>query len=135
MKQLANISVPDPRLIVIKPFDPTSLKEIEKAIRSSELGLNPASDGKVIRLQIPPLSEERRKHLVAVAKETAERARIAVRNVRRDAVKSAEAAEKEKVLTEDDKFRLKDDLDEETRGYEKAITEVLDKKTAEIMEV
>lgn len=135
LKQLATISVPDPRLIVIKPFDSSALPEIQKAIQKSELGINPVSDGKLIRLAIPPLSEERRRQLVKLVKDMIERTRISIRNVRRDAIKQAEDEEKNGTLTEDEKFKLKEEIQKLTEDIEKKLDEMFDKKQKEIMEV
>lgn len=135
LKQVANISVPEPRMIIIKPYDPTFLKAIEKAIMTSDTGINPSNDGKLIRLNLPPLSEERRKQLSKVAKDTAEKAKVAVRNIRRDSIRLVEDEEKKKTLTEDAKFKLKDDLQKLIEKNEKQIDELLGKKTADIMEI
>lgn len=134
LKQIAAISVPDARLLVIRPYDPGALGEIEKALQKSELGLNPANDGKVVRLPIPPLSEERRQQLAKQLKGMGEQAKVAVRNVRRDAMKTAEAEEKDKKITEDEKFKIKDSLQKFTEEYEKKTDEGLEKKTKEILE-
>ncbi|MFH0888923.1 MAG: ribosome recycling factor [Planctomycetota bacterium] len=135
LKQIANISVPEPRMIIIKPYDQTFLKDIEKAIMTSDTGINPNNDGKLIRLNLPPLSEERRKQLSKVAKDTAEKAKVSVRNIRRDSIRLVEDEEKKKTLTEDAKFKLKDDLQELIEKNEKQIDELLSKKTADIMEI
>lgn len=135
LKQLATISVPEPRLIIIKPYDPTVLGEVEKAILKSELGITPANDGKLIRLAIPPLSEERRRQLSKMVKDVAERIKVTIRNIRRDGNKQAEVDEKEGKLPEDDKFRLKEDLQKLTEKYEKQVADITDNKTQEIMEV
>ncbi|MBI4712756.1 MAG: ribosome recycling factor [Planctomycetes bacterium] len=135
LKQLAAISVPEARLIVIKPYDPTLLGAIEKSIQKSDIGINPANDGKLIRLSIPPLSEERRKQLSKMVKDISEKAKVSVRNIRRDILKVVEDEEKKKTLTEDDKFKLKDDVQKLTEKYEKQVEEHLGKKTKEIMEV
>ena len=135
LKQLANVATPEAQLIVIRPFDPTSLKEIEKAILASDLGLTPMSDGRVIRLSIPPLSGERRKQLVHRVKELAEESRVAVRNIRRDANKHAEKAEKDKELSEDDCERLKGEIQKLTKTYEDKINEMAGKKEVEVMQV
>ena len=135
LKQVANISVPEPRMIIIKPYDPTFLKDIEKAIMTSDTGINPNNDGKLIRLNLPPLSEERRKQLSKVAKDTAEKAKVAVRNIRRDSIRLVEDEEKKKTLTEDAKFKLKDDLQKLIEKNEKQIDELLSKKTVDIMEI
>jgi ribosome recycling factor len=135
LKQLATISVPEARLIVIKPFDPGSLKEIEKAIQRSELGVTPMSDGKLVRLAMPPLSEEQRKKLAARCKELAEAARVSVRNIRRDSNKAAEGALADGDLTEDQDAKLKEQIQSLTKEYEGKVDEALGKKTKEIMEV
>jgi ribosome recycling factor len=135
LKQLATITVPDARMIVLKPFDPGSLGEIEKAIQKSNLGINPANDGKVIRLAIPPLSEDRRKQMVKMAKDMVEKAKLAIRNARRDANGQADAEEKDGTLTEDERFKAKEEIQRLTEQYEKKADEGLEKKTKEVMEV
>jgi ribosome recycling factor len=135
IKQLASISCPDARLIVIKPYDAGAMEGIEKAIQKSNLGINPQSDGKVIRLAVPPLSEERRKQYARMAKDSAEKAKVAIRNIRRDAMKAAEAEEKEGGMTEDELTRFKTEMQKSTDDHEKKVEELLDKKTKEIMEV
>ncbi|MDI6732791.1 MAG: ribosome recycling factor [Planctomycetota bacterium] len=135
LKQIANIAVPEPRMIIIKPYDQSSLGAIEKAIMTSDTGINPANDGKLIRLNIPPLSEERRKQLSKVARDNAEKTKISIRNIRRDAIRVVEDEEKKKTLTEDAKFKLKDELQKLTEKYEKRVDELLSKKAAEIMEI
>jgi ribosome recycling factor len=135
LKQLATISIPEARLIVIKPFDPGSLKEIEKAIQKSELGVTPMSDGKLVRLAMPPLSEEQRKKLAARCKELAEAARVSIRNVRRDANKASDGAMADGALTEDQHAKLKEEVQALTKQYEGKVDESLQKKTKEIMEV
>jgi ribosome recycling factor len=131
---MANITAPEPSLIVIRPFDPSVLKDIEKAILASELGLTPMNDGKLIRLAIPALSGERRKQLTARVKDQAEEARVAIRNVRRDANKQADQAEKEKVLTEDECEQAKEQIQDLTKNFEAKVNELADKKSAEILE-
>lgn len=133
--QMAQISVPEPRLIVIKPFDASQIQEVAKAIQSSDLGINPNVDGKILRLNIPPLSEERRKKLVGLVKEKGETAKIAVRNVRRDANKSAEQGKKDGDLTEDDLKKLKDEIQDQTKEHESKIDEILKQKIDELMTV
>jgi ribosome recycling factor len=135
LAQLAQIGCPEPRLIMIKPFDPSIAKDIERAIQASDLGLNPNSDGKVLRLNLPPLSEERRKQLAKIVRENGEKANVAVRNIRRDANKSADAAKMDKVLTEDDLDRVKKDIQDLTKQSEGKIKDLVDKKTADLMEV
>jgi ribosome recycling factor len=134
LKQMANITAPEPSLIVIRPFDPSVLKDIEKAILTSELGLTPMNDGKLIRLAIPTLSGERRKQLTSRVKDLAEEARVAIRNVRRDANKHADQAEKDKTLTEDECEQTKEQVQDLTKKYESKINELADKKSAEILE-
>ena len=130
LKQIANISAPEADLIVIKPFDPSVLGEIEKAIMKSDVGIHPSNDGKVVRLQVPPLSQERRQQLAARAKETAEESRIAIRNIRRDANKSAD--ETKKTISEDDVKALKESVQELVKTYEKKIDGLLKEKTEEL---
>lgn len=134
LRQMATISTPEATQILIKPFDPSSLKDIERAIQASELGLNPSNDGKVIRLNIPPLSIERRNQLTSQVKKMAEQARVTIRNARRDGNKEVDVAQKDSVLTEDDAKKGKDSVQKLTDDYEKKVTETLDAKTKEIME-
>ena len=133
--QMAQISVPEPRLLVVKPFDASQVSEVAKAIQASDLGINPSVDGKIIRLSIPPLSEERRKQLVGLVKEKAEAAKVAIRNVRRDANKHGEAAQKDKTLTEDDLTKLKDEIQEQTRDHEGQVDKILNARIEELMTV
>ncbi len=135
LRQLAGIGAPDPQLLVIKPYDPSAVEAIQKAILASNLGLTPAIDGRLIRIVVPPLSEERRRQIAAQLRHMAEEAKVAIRNVRRDALKLADAEKKDGTLPEDDFFRLKDDVQELTDEHEKAVDESLSAKTAEIMEV
>lgn len=134
LKQMATISVQQPRMILIKPYDRSSLGEIEKAILKSELGIAPNNDGKVIRLQVPVLSEERRRQLVARIKEIAEGARVSVRNVRREGNRKAEQMEKESSISEDEADKLKEEIQQEIKEAEQKIEELVSKKTEEIME-
>lgn len=135
LRQVAGIGAPDPQLLVIKPYDPSAIEAIQKAILASGLGLTPSIDGRIIRIVVPPLSEERRRQIAAQLRHIAEEARVAVRNVRRDALKAAEQEKKDGTIPEDDFFRLKDDIQELTDDHEKGITEALEHKTAEIMAV
>jgi len=135
LKQLANISVPESNLIVIKPYDAAGIKDIDKAIQSSPLGITPSSDGRVIRLVIPPLSGERRQHLILQIKQMAEQARVSVRNIRRDSNKQFDQSEKEKTLTEDQRDEAKKQIDELTKKYIGKIDDSLNTKTREIMEI
>ena len=132
--QMASISIPEPRQIVIKPFDASALTELVKAIQKSDLGINPQSDGKIIRLSMPPLSGDQRKKYAAKVKELAEETRVAMRNARRDQNKHAEA-ESKGGLTEDEHKKLQDEIQKILKEYEDKVSAVLDKKTAEIMEV
>ena len=134
LKQLAQISTPDPQSIVIKPFDPGSLKDIEKAIRSSDLGLAPNNDGKMIRMQVPSMSGDQRKKLVQHIKKSSEEAKVACRNIRRDANKHFEQAEKAKEMTEDDRDKGKEEVQDLLKKYEDKIAEMADKKTKEVLE-
>jgi ribosome recycling factor len=135
LMQLASISVPEPRTLTIKPFDASTLKTIEKAIQSSDLGLNPNSDGKVIHLNLPPLNEERRRDLVKHVHHRLEESRIAVRNIRRDAHNDMRDFEKEKLISEDDLKRGEEDLQKLTDKYVEEIGIQGKSKEAEIMEV
>jgi ribosome recycling factor len=135
LKQMANLSTPEPQQILIRPFDPSVIGEIVKAIQTSELGLTPNSDGKVVRLNVPPLSVEQRKKLANRVKELAEEARVAIRNIRRDANKQAEVEQGEKILTEDDLATCKEEVQTLTKQFEAKVNEIADKKSAEIMEV
>lgn len=134
LKQLATISVPEPQQILIRPFDAGSIGEISKAIQSSDVGLAPNSDGRVIRLNVPALSTERRKQLVTRVKDLAEEARVAIRNIRRDANKHADQLEKEKLLSEDEHTGLKDEIQELTKKYEGKVNSMADAKEKEVME-
>ena len=135
LNQLASISVPEARLLVVQPWDKNSLKEIEKAILASELGLTPNNDGTVIRIQIPQLTEERRRDLARLARKEAEEKRVAVRNARRDANEDLKRLEKDGVISEDDARRAQADVQELTDRYVKEIDELLAAKEKEIMEV
>jgi ribosome recycling factor len=134
LKQLAQISTPDPQSIIIKPFDPGCLKDIEKAIRSSDLGLAPNNDGKLIRLVVPSMSGEQRKKLVAHVKKSAEACKVSCRNIRRDGNKHFDQMEKNKELTEDERDAGKEQMQELLKQYEEKIEELEEKKTKEIME-
>jgi len=132
--QMAQIGCPEPRLIVIKPFDASSIPTIDKAIKASNLGLNPQNDGKVIRLVLPPLSEERRKQLVKLVKDQGETALVAIRNVRRDGNKAADAAFDDREITEDQLDQVKEQVQELTKTYEGKVKDLVEKKSAELME-
>lgn len=135
LMQLASISVPEPRSIMIKPFDATTLKAIEKAILTSELGLNPNNDGKVIHLNLPPLTEERRRDLVKHVNHRLEEARIAIRNIRRDSHNDMRDFEKEKLISEDELERGEGELQKLTDRFIEEVAEQGKKKESEIMEV
>ena len=133
--QLASIGVPEPRQLLIRPFDPTTLKAIERGILASDLGLTPNSDGKAIRLNLPPLTEERRHELVKIVRNRAEEARVAVRNVRRDSIRDLREFESEKMISEDDQKRGEDDLQKITDRFIDDINKTAERKETEIMEV
>jgi ribosome recycling factor len=135
LKQIATIGVPEPRLLVIRPFDPSSLSDIEKAILASDVGITPNNDGKLIRLNVPPLSEERRHKLVAQTKNMAEEAKIAIRNVRREAIKDAEKEKKAGEMTEDDLEAFKKDVQEITDQYTAKMDALHATKSEELMQV
>ena len=134
LKQIAQISTPDPQQILIRPFDQSVLKEIEKAIRSSDLGMSPNNDGKMIRLTVPPMSGEQRQKMVARIKKSAEEGRVACRNIRRDANKQFDQAEKAKEMTEDERDKGKEEVQTLLKRYEDKITDMGDKKGKEVME-
>ena len=134
LSQLAQITVPEARTLVIKPFDANVIKEIEKAITKSDLGIAPESDGKVVRLTMPPLSGDQRKKYAAKAKDLGEEGRVSLRNIRRDANKEADALKKSSDITEDDHRDLQEEVQKLLKEYEVKVTEVLDKKTKEILE-
>ena len=135
LNQLATISAPEPQLLVIRPYDSTSLAWIEKAILKSELGLTPNNDGRIIRLAIPRLTEERRQELVKIVGRRLEEARVAIRNVRRDELEDLRAFEKEKLFSQDEFHRGKDDLQDLTDKFIEQAGEVGKRKEKEIMEV
>jgi ribosome recycling factor len=135
LQQLAAISVPEARLLMIKPFDQSSLHAIEKAILKSDLGLTPMNDGKIIRLSLPPLTEERRRDLTKVVRKHAEEAHVALRNVRRDSLKDLDEMEEEKMISEDQHFKGKEMLQELTDKYIAQVDQIAKAKEAEIMEV
>src|SRR5438128_2464089 len=124
LKQLAQISTPDPQQILIRPFDQNCLKDIEKAIRSSDLGMAPNNDGKMIRLTVPPMSGEQRQKMVARIKKSAEEAKVAIRNIRRDSNKHFDQAEKAKEMTEDERDKGKEEVQSLLKKYEDQITQI-----------
>jgi ribosome recycling factor len=135
LKNLATINSPEPRMLTIQPFDPTSIKQIEKTIQESDLGLTPSNDGKLIRLPIPQLTEERRKELVKVVRTMAEEGRVAVRNVRRDAIKHLEELVKNGSVGDDDERAAEGRVQKVTDEHVARIDDLLKRKEAEIMEV
>jgi ribosome recycling factor len=135
LKNLATISAPEPRLLSIQPFDPSSIKQIEKTIQESDLGLTPSNDGKLIRLPIPQLTEERRKELVKVVRGMAEEGRVAVRNVRRDAIKHLEELVKNGDVGDDEERAAEGRVQKLTDEHTSKIDDLLKRKEAEIMEV
>ncbi len=133
LKQLATLAAPQADTVVIKPFDPAAIKEIEKAIKASDLSIAPVIDGKLIRLNIPPLSEERRKQLVAQVKQTGEQTKVSIRNIRRDANKQLEKQQKDKFISEDDLEKGKRQIDDITKEYADGVDAVVKNKSDEIM--
>ena len=133
--ELASISAPEPQLLTIRPWDVTALKNIERAILQSDLGLTPTNDGKLIRLSIPPLTEDRRRELTKVVAKRVEEARVAIRNSRRDGLNDLRELEKEKLFSEDEFYVGKDDLQELTDKYIESVDEIGQAKEQEIMEI
>ena len=134
LRQLATISTPDATMIIIKPFDPSSIKDIEKAIYASDVGMPPQTDGKLIRLSVPPLSGERRNQIAGQLKKMAEAARVTIRNARRDGNKEIDREQKAGEMGEDEAHKAKDQVQKLTDDYEKKVTDHLDAKTREIQE-
>ena len=135
LNQMASLAVPEPRLIVIQPWDKTAIEDIEKAILKSELGLTPMNDGKVIRISIPPLTEERRKELVKVARKMSEENKVAIRNIRRDANEMLKDLKKEKEISEDDLFRSQEEVQKATDQFISQVDELCAAKEKEILEI
>lgn len=135
LRELATLSTPEPTLIVIKPFDPSTLKDIERGIEAANIGITPVSDGRIIRLPVPPLSGERRQQLIQQIGKMAEGQRVAIRNARRDANKQIEAEKKKGDLSEDDADRCHENVQELTDRYEKQIDELLGQKSKELEEI
>ena len=135
LKQLALITTPEPRLLVIQPFDASTTRDIEKAIKESKIGINPAVDGKIIRLPIPALSEERRKDLVKGLKQMAEEARVRVRSARREGIDAIKKAHKDGSVTEDDLGTYEKEIQKLTDGYVKKIDDAFSTKEAEVLKV
>ena len=135
LRSVANIGAPEARLLTVTPFDPNTLKEIERAIRDADIGLNPQNDGKILRLPIPELTEERRRDLIRMARSMAEEGRVAVRNVRRDEMRDLHELRKEGEISQDDEHRAEDELQKLTDGYVKRVDAALTDKEAELSEV
>jgi ribosome recycling factor len=135
LRELATVSVPDPGTLMVKPFDPGTLKDIEKGLQTSDLGIAPQSDGKSVRLPIPPLSGERRQQIIQQVKKMAEAQKVAVRNARRDANRAIDAAEKAKTISEDEAKDFKDEVQKMTKRHEDDIDLVVAAKSKEIEEV
>ena len=135
LKQLATINVPEPRMLTIQPFDPTSIKTIEKALQESDLGLTPSNDGKMIRLPMPQPNEERRKELAKVVRKLAEEGKVAIRNVRRDVMQHLQDLTKNHEIGDDDERRAEERVQKLTDEHTKTIDDLLKHKEAEIMEV
>lgn len=134
LNQMASLAVPDSRMITIQPWDASAIKEIEKAILKSDLGLTPSNDGKLVRIAIPPLTEERRKQLVKVINKMAEEHKVAVRNIRRDANEMLKEAKKEGEIAEDTSFRAQEQVQQFTNEHIQLIDETIKKKEKEILE-
>ena len=133
IKQIASVGAPEPQQIVIRPYDPSMIKDIEKAIIASDLGFNPQNDGRVVRINVPPLSTDVRKKMVARIKELAEEARVSIRNIRRDGNKAIEQAEKDKVIGEDDRDAAKEEVQELTKKYEDVVNELAKNRESDVM--
>jgi ribosome recycling factor len=135
LRSVANVGAPEPRLLTVTPFDPSTLKNIERAIRDSDIGLNPQNDGRILRLPIPELTEERRRELIRVARHMAEEGRVSVRNVRRDEMRDVHELRKEGEISQDDEHRAEVELQTLTDDYVKRIDAALADKESELMEV
>jgi ribosome recycling factor len=135
LRSVANVGAPEPRLLTVTPFDPSTVKSIERAIMDSDIGLNPQNDGKIIRLPIPELTEERRRELIRVTRHMAEEGRVSVRNVRRDEMRDVHELRKEGEISQDDERRAEEELQRLTNEYVKRIDAALGDKEAELMEV
>jgi len=134
LKDIATISIPEAKLLVINPWDPNSIKDIERAILQSDLGITPMVDGKIIRLIVPPLSEERRMELIKLVKKAAEEGKISIRTIRRDAKDKIKSLEKNKKISEDDRFKGEEELQKLTDKYTKEIDKILEDKEKELKE-
>jgi ribosome recycling factor len=135
LRSVANVGAPEPRLLTVTPFDPTSRKNIERAISDSDLGLNPQNDGKILRLPIPELTEERRRELIRLARSMAEEGRVSVRNVRRDEMRDVHELRKMGEISQDDEHRAEEELQKLTNDYVKRIDAAVAEKEAELLEV
>ena len=135
LRELASISVPEGNLLMIKPFDPSVIKDIDRAIQASELGITPLSDGKVIRLPIPPLSGERRQKLLAQVRKLGEAQKVAIRNIRRDSNRKVEIEEKDKLISEDESEKAQENIQELTKKYEEQVDSLVNGKAKEVEEV
>jgi ribosome recycling factor len=135
LRSVANVGAPEPKLLTVTPFDPSSLKNIERAISDSDIGLNPQNDGKIIRLPIPELTEERRRELIRVARSMSEEGRVSVRNVRRDEMRDVHELRKMGEISQDDEHRAEEELQKLTNDYVKRIDAALADKEAELLEV
>ncbi len=135
IKEVANVAAPEPRLLVVQPWDKSLIPAVEKAIRTSDLDLNPSNDGTLIRIPIPQLTEERRKQLVKVVRKLAEEGKIAIRNARRDANSTIKDLEKKGDLSEDQAHKLLDRVQDQTDSYTKTVDEILERKEKQIMEI
>ena len=135
LKQLSSLSVPEARMIVLKPFDRTQIQVIEKAIMEAQLGLNPSNDGEIIRIPMPPLTEERRKDLVKLARKSGEDCKVAIRKARHDAKDMIDSLQKEGEVGEDDADRARKELEEKVKGGTSKVDEIVNKKEADILEV
>jgi len=135
LRSVANVGAPEPRLLTVTPFDPSSIKNIERSIRDSDIGLNPQNDGKILRLPIPELTEERRRELIRLARSMAEEGRVSVRNVRRDEMRDVHELRKEGEISQDDEHRAEEELQKLTNGYVQRIDAILADKEAELLEV
>lgn len=134
MKQLASVGAPDPTQIVIRPYDPSTIKAIEKAIQASTLGLNPQADGQVIRLNVPALSSDVRRNMVGRIHELGEEAKVAIRNIRRDGNKKADQSEKSKVFSEDDRDGVKEEVQDLTKKFESRVVEMAKAREKEVLD-
>jgi len=135
LNQVASVTVSDPRTLSVTPFDKSLVNEVDKAIRNSEMGLNPVTAGEVIRVPLPPLTEERRKEMIRIVRGEAEQARVSIRNIRRDANNQSKELQKEKVISEDDERRASDEIQKLTNKYIAEIDAVLKKKEEDLMEL